>query len=334
MSLNAFDGPRVCVVVLNYNGREDTLACLNALAVMRPKPWDIGVVTVCDNGSTDGSVETFAAWARDRGLDMLHRHGPHPEPPPSGFRGLALVRNDGNLGFAAGCNPGLRLGLAMGADFLWLLNNDARPEPAALAALLEHADDSVILGSSVVHAHDPRRVQAAGGCFYNPLTTVLTPHLGGERLEQAMNSEGEPELDYVYGASMFLPRTLLERVGLLCEEYFLYYEELDLCRRAKRAGISLRWCRGSVVRHAGGSSVRREGQALACYHENLSTLVYTRAHHPGLLPLTAIIRLAGKTAALSSRGEWRLLGPLVQAYVDFFIGRLGRPGRRGRRRLS
>lgn len=321
MSLNAVDSPRVCVVTLNYNGREDTLACLDAMAAMRPQPWGIGVVVVCDNGSADGSLEAVASWAKGRGLVTLMRQGPQPEPPPSSFRGLALVRNGRNLGFAAGCNPGLRLGLAMGADFLWLLNNDARPEPGSLAALLERADGRAIQGSTVVHAHDPRRVQAAGGCYYNPLTTVLTPYLGGRLLDEALNTEGEPELDYVYGASMFLSRALLEQVGLLNEEHFLYYEELDLCRRAKRAAFSLRWCKGSVVRHTGGSSVGRAGQPLACYHENLSTLVYTRNHHPGFLPLAAAIRLAGKAAALASRGEWRLFGPLAQAYADFLTGR-------------
>lgn len=324
MSLNAIDSPRVCVVTLNHNGGEDTLACLDALAAMRPRPWDIGAVVVCDNGSADGSLDAVARWAEDRGLNTLMRQGPHPEPPPTGFHGLALVRNGRNLGFAAGCNSGLRLGLAMGADFLWLLNNDASPEAEALAALLEHADGRVVLGSTVVHARDPRRVQAAGGCFYNPLTTVLTPHLGERPLDEALNAEGEPGLDYVYGASMFLPRALLERVGLLNEEHFLYYEELDLCRRARRAGFVPRWCRGSVVRHAGGSSVDRAGLALACYHENLSTLVYTRNHHPGLLPLAAAFRLAGKAAALASRGQWGLFGPLARAYADFFIGRRDR----------
>ena len=172
-----------------------------------------------------------------------------------------------------------------------------------------------------MHASDPGRVQAAGGCRYNPLTTVLTPHLGGRLLGEAQDTRGEPELDYVYGASMFLPRKLLERTGLLNEEHFLYYEELDLCSRARSAGFALRWCRGSVVRHAGGSSVGRAGRALACYHENLSTLVYTRNHHPGLLPLAAAIRLAGKSAALAVRGQWRLFGPLARAYIDFLAER-------------
>lgn len=313
--------PSVCIVILTYNGREDTLACLAAMEAMRPRPWDLGLVAACDNGSADGSAEAVLAWAKARGLNTLESDGRKPAPRRSGFRGLALVRNGGNLGFAAGCNPGLRLGLAMGARHFWLLNNDTLPEPEALAALLAQADGRTILGSTVLQAHDPSLVQVAGGCRYNPLTTVLAPHMGGRSLKEALASAEEPRLDYVHGASMLVPRAALESVGLLNEEHFLFYEELDFCRRARDAGFRLGWCRGSLVRHKGGASLGREPGALACYHENLSTLLFTRNHHPWLLPPAAALRLAGKAAVLTARGQARLLAPLARAYLDFCSGR-------------
>lgn len=321
-------GPAVCVVLLNYNGREDTLDCLEALAAMRPGPWDLerpGLVAVCDNGSSDGSPEALLAWAARRGLEALDIEAARVGRPPSGTPGLALVRNGRNLGFAAGVNTGLRLGLAVGAEHFWLLNNDTLPEPGALAALLSGADGRTILGSTVTHARDPERVQAAGGCRYNPLTTVFKPHLGGRPLTEALAADAEPALDYVYGASMFIPRAALETVGLLNEEHFLYYEELDFCRRARQAGFGLGWRRASVVRHKAGASVGREPGGLACYHENLSTLLFTRRHHPALLPAAAALRLAGKAVVLAARGQWRLLRPMAQAYADFLTGRRRRP---------
>lgn len=311
----------VCVVVLSYNGREDTLACLAAMEAMRPRPWELGALVVCDNGSADGSIEAVLAWARRLGLDALDIHGQAPAPTRPGFRGLALVRNGANLGFAAGCNPGLRLGLALGAHHFWLLNNDTLPESEALAALLARADGRTILGSTVTHAHDPGLVQVAGGCRYDPLTTIIRPHLCGKSLGEVLAVSGEPRLDYIYGASMFIPRAALTAVGLLNEEHFLYYEELDFCRRARKAGFRLGWCRGSLVRHKLGASVGREPGALACYHENLGALLFTRNHHPWLLPPVAALRLAGKAAVLAARGQWRMLAPLARAYRDFCLGR-------------
>lgn len=312
--------PCLCVVILFHNGRQDTLACLEALAAMRPAPWEQGLLVTCDNASDDGSAQAVLSWARQRGLDVLETDGREAWPGRPGFRGLALVRNGANLGFAAGVNPGLRLGLALGAQHFWLLNNDTLPESQALAALLARADGQTILGSTVTQARDPARVQVAGGCRYNPLTTMLTPHLAGYPLAKALESDPNPRLDYIYGASMLIPRQALEAVGLLDERHFLFHEELDFCRRARRAGFGLAWCRESVVRHAHGASVSRAGQALACYHENLSTLLFTRKHHPALLPLAAGFRLAGKATALAWRGQHRLLGPLLTAYADFCTG--------------
>lgn len=314
-------GPWVCAVVLNWEGAGDTLDCLAALAAQTRQP---DTVLVCDNGSRDDSLARIEAWAGTSGLDLVLAD---PAMPPGGPRPpLALLPLTENRGYAAGNNAALALARrAWGFDHFWVLNNDTEPEPGALAALLACASATPgagIIGSTVVHAHDPARVQCAGGWRYHPATTAVSPVFGGLALREAVDRD-EPRLDYVYGASMFLAEWCLERIGLFSEDYFLFYEELDLCRRAQAQGVGLAWCRESVVRHKTSRSLPRLDRAdeVVAYHENLSTLLFTRKFHPGLLPLALAVRLLAKTAKALASGRPSRIGPVLRACRDFFFSK-------------
>lgn len=243
---------------------------------------------------------------------------------------FALVRAAENRGYAAGANLGLAaLEAYPGCDFLWILNNDAAPETDCLAALLTTArtrPEAGVIGAVLVEHDRPDRVQCAGGCRYNPLTTMTAPYYAGlSRAELAHRPE--PALDYVHGASLFLRADVVRALGGLCRDYFLYHEELDLCRRARRAGYGLALAAGAVVRHKGGATLARlrpearQRLCLANYHENLSAFRYTRAHHPALLPAAVAFRLCGKTAVVLGRGQPFLLRPLFAALRDWLLGR-------------
>ena len=342
---------RVAVAVLNWNGWPDTLACLASLE--RQKGARPAMVIVCDNGSTDDSLPRIAEFAGDRyagrnarldvspeeavsALDPARRRaaaggalgGPDAEPPY-----FLQISNRANRGFAAGLNPAIRAALAAGCDFVWLLNNDAYAHPAALRRLLAQAraePGAGIIGSTVVYQGRRGEVQCAGGCRYHPVSTVFRPCLGGLTLRQAVTSGEAPRLDYVHGASLFVRSDVFRQVGLLNEDFFLFYEELDLCRRARALGFDLAWARRSVVFHQGSASLPRaerasDARSLTQYHENLSTLLYTARHHPRLLPAALLCRFLGKLACLGARRDWRNIRPLLRAYADFF-----RRGRRGR----
>lgn len=124
---------KVAAVVLSWNGREDTLACLRSL-----EREDVDVIVV-DNASTDGSAEAVT--------------------------GVGLIRNDENLGYAGGMNVGIRAALERGADAVLLLNNDVEVEPGAVAALAEAATGAGAVCPLVVFADDPGRVWYAGADF-------------------------------------------------------------------------------------------------------------------------------------------------------------------------
>lgn len=299
-----------CAVVLNWRGSQDTLACLDSLRAMTVPPDRL---IVCDNGSDDGSVARLADYAARRADVTV----------------LCLPEN---RGFAAGNNAALAMALADGNErFFLLINNDATADPDCLAAFLGDAAKKPrvgIFGATVTQADRPGILQAAGGCRYHPATTIHRPAHAGKPLD-AVPRLPEPRLDYVYGACLFVRREVLTRIGLFDPRYFLYCEELDLCRRARLAGFGLGWCRSAVVRHAGGRSLAAaartpRGQArFANYHETLSALRYTRRWHPALLPVAAAFRFCGKLAVLAVRRQGHLVWPLVTAYRDFLCR--GRP---------
>ncbi|TVM17107.1 glycosyltransferase family 2 protein [Oceanidesulfovibrio indonesiensis] len=300
-----------CVVVLNYGHWQATCQCLDALWAMDRTPE---VVVVCDNASPDDSVKRI----RDH-IDTHH--------PPSGVT-FKLIENPENKGYAAGNNPGVRFGLDRGCDFIWILNNDACPDATALSALLkcqESGIDAGIVGSTLVYADASGIVQSAGGCRYNSWTTMFSANHAGRHVDEVHDLPCVA-LDYVSGASMFCSREVFEDVGLLSEEFFLFYEELDLCCRARKAGYSLAWCRDAVVFHEGALSIGKPGQdkdrtAIANYHENLSTLIYTKKHHPWRLPVSMSVRFLGKLCVIMKTRQWYLLNPLSRAFLDFATGR-------------
>jgi GT2 family glycosyltransferase len=308
---------------------EDTLICLQSLLELNDDR--LSTIVVCDNGSTDSSVQKIIAWAKcalgshritqttlsDMGINS-----------PKGDCRLFLIENQINMGYATGCNSGIRYALHRDFQFIWLLNNDTRVHPDSLTALLACADTNAnagIFGSTVVDFYQHDRVQCAGGCYYWPLATVFKYARSGRKLDDVISIPLKKGLDYIYGASMFIRSDVLKRVGVLNEDYFLFYEEIDFCHRAQSAGYLLKWCPQSIVSHQQSKSFKNLGTSkirdrVANYHENLSTLIFTARFYPLSFPVACLSRFFGKLVKMAIYGNWHLLQPLILAYVDFFRG--------------
>ena len=316
----------VCTVLLNWNGCSDTLECLNSLVAGSSVPQSIVVV---DNDSSDDSVEKLSAWGISHYKKIVLLASEELRREEQGDSPFVLIRNSENSGYAAGNNLALSWALAQDSfDYIWLLNNDTVVATDCLARLLDCAEQSsaAILGATVVYVDNPTVVQCAGGCRYNPVTTVFKPSLAGDPLHEVLQDAKEPRLDYIYGASMFVKTELFDSCGLLNEDYFLFYEELDFCKQAQRHGYDLRWCREAVVAHKVSRSVGRAGsgdcrqQVFANYHENLSTLIFTRKFYGILLPFVMLCRLLAKLAIYRKRRDWAVLRAVRDAYRDFISG--------------
>ena len=263
---------RVFTVVLNWNGWRDTAACLSSLAQMR---YANNQAIVVDNGSDDDSS------CRLR----------------SEFPSLQLIETGRNLGFAAGCNVGIQRALKQGADFVWLLNNDTTVHHEALQHLVQKAkSDGRIgaVGSSIYLAHSPQELQAWGGGRVNFW-------LGRSR--HFLAPVPDDTVDYITGASMLVSREALESVGLLDEQFFMYWEDADFCFRLRKAKWKLAVAGDSKIWHKGSASVGKNSVSLDEYFNASATQFFRRYAAVPFVPLWtgAGLRLAKRAL----NGDWQ-----------------------------
>ncbi len=268
---------RVSVVVLNYNGWKDTVACVESLLRLDPPAAHIIVV---DNASSDGSVEHIKLWAR--GGIAIELQAPDtllstiPVAKPVHLREcsavnleelggdekrpvLILTRSGENRGYAAGNNIGIRYALARGADAVWILNNDTVVRPDALGEMLSRLfskERPGLCGALVRYFHDPGTVQCRGGGWTNPVTLLSRLDGGNLPLSDALSEKPESvetRLNFIYGASVMASREFVETVGLMDEGYFLYCEEQDWAF-SPRGRFDLAYASSAHVFHKEGRS--------------------------------------------------------------------------------
>jgi hypothetical protein len=320
------------VVLLNWNGWRDTLACLDSLFADGATPCR---VLVCDNASKDESVAQLRAWALARFGDrfvQLTRTQVDAGAQLAPDAALALIENGGNLGFAAGNNVGIRLALRDArCDFVWVLNNDTVVQPDALGRAVERmrADPAIgLCGSTLIYFDEPEKVQALGGACYSRWTG-RSRHVGAFGPRSEVPADGaalEPGFSYVVGAAMLASRAFLEQVGLMREDYFLYYEEIDWATRG--AGrFRLGYAPASVVLHKEGASIGTSasgGSPLSLYFLYRNRLRFSWRFHRAFI-VTVVSSCLLDIARLAARGRW----PQVRAALRgvFQVGRGVAPGR-------
>lgn len=249
----------VYVVLLNYNGTQDTVECIQSLLQLDYPNYRILVI---DNGSAASCVEEVKKT----------------------FPGVEGMDSGGNLGFAGGCNLGIRLALEQGAQYVWLLNNDTVVERETLTALVRglEADQECGMVGSKVLTYGTRRIDSAGG----RLLPFLLLHGWTENIGSGETDRGQydrdREVDYAPGASMLVRAAAIRETGVMEERYFLYFEETDWCLRMKEKGWKIRYCYQSVVHHKGSQSVGGRSP-LQNYYCARNGLFFIRRFYPLLL---------------------------------------------------
>jgi GT2 family glycosyltransferase len=298
-------GPRVAIVVLTWNGRDDTLGCLASLRAVEHEPLDVIVV---DNGSGDGTAEAVR----------------------EGFPEVELVRSEENLGFAGGNDLGIRHALERGADHVLVLNNDVEVEPGFVGALVEEAGrrpDAGALCSKILYFEPRDRIWFAGASF--------DPRRGYGRhvryREPDDPAETEPsETDRACGAAMLVPRAVLEQVGDFDPELFIYAEDTEWSLRARKAGKRHWVVPRSRIYHKVSVTSGGENMPTPLYYGTRNTLVVCERHAPlgrfGTWRRRALVVAANLAQALTSPKRAESLRAVRDGWADFRRGRLGKRG--------
>jgi GT2 family glycosyltransferase len=295
--------PYVGVVLLNWNGTEDTLACLESL---RNSDWSQQTTIVVDNGSDEdigGELEMY-------------------------FPDAILIRNLANLGFAGGMNVGIRRALDLGADYVLLLNNDTVVEPSMLSALVDvamkHPDTGIV--SPLELFRDAPQVVASAGRHCNLRHAYQGPplHMGARDTGQF---RGVQEIDVSSGTAMLVPSAVIREVGPLDEELFLYVEDVDWALRMRAAGKRIYVCFDARLWHGVASSSGGEESPQVTYYHARNTFVVSNRHLPMRGPRALLrhleILFANLVHALRCRRPLANVMAVLEGWRDYRAGRLG-----------
>lgn len=236
-------------VLLNWRSAEMTLrAAESALLAL---DGIAGALVIVDNDSGDGSFESLAAEVQRRGWDK-------------GAQKVRVLQSGHNGGFGAGNNFGIRAGMPDGSrpEFVYILNSDAFPDRAAIGALLTHlqAHPATGFAGSFIYGDDgaPHRTafrfpsiasEFESQIRFGPVSRMLNRWIVAQPIPQATC-----RVDWLAGASLMMRMAVLDQIGLFDEQFFLYFEETDLCRRAALADWPTDYVVQSRVMHIGSAS--------------------------------------------------------------------------------
>ncbi len=314
----------ISIVLVNYNTPDDTIECIDSLLSNIDLDY---FITVIDNSNNDDSLNKITNWISGKykpqftipeliagnisgknpeSFQVYHSENPHAfddkityqQKPPK----LTFIKNKLNVGFANANNIGITYSGLFNPTYYWLLNNDTVINKSTLPALIHHYNQLIqqgskvgLIGSKILFYKNPEIIQSVGNRF-NYLTTKNYP--------VGLYKKDSPEfivnvkVDYPYGASLFMHSNYISDVGLMCTDYFLYFEELDWVIRGKKAGYKISVCLNSSVFHkqgiATGKSITQKKLPafIACLmYSNL--LKFYLKFYPWLYPV-ALLKLFTK----------------------------------------
>ncbi|MFZ5863089.1 MAG: glycosyltransferase family 2 protein [Nitrospirota bacterium] len=283
--------PLVIVIVLNWNRCDDTIRCVESVQRLRYPRFTAVVV---DNGSTDGSPEVLAGR----------------------FPGLDVIETGSNLGYAGGNNAGIHWALRRGADYVLILNNDTIVDPDVLTELTRVAggDRTIgVVGPKVLCEPDRHLVYSCGesqSLWFNRRRIAT----GQPDRETDMKPR---DVDYVVGCSLLVSREFIEKVGLLDEVFFAYYDEVDWCFRGRRVGYRVVCAPSAIVYHKGEASSGKGLNPITAYYRTRNWIYFMRKHASAyhwvaFVPVFTIVVLARLCRGMI-RADMDVIGSLFRA---------------------
>jgi len=306
----SFSEKKVYIVVLNYNNWIDTIACAKSVLLNDYENFQLIIV---DNASTDGSARRIKRWLdeelepwspksdslRDLFISPLGRDIEYECYEDDTFlkqnslssKKVIFIRSNKNDGYGAGNNLGIKFALMKNDfEYIWILNNDTLVTKEALKKLIffaEEKPDAGLIGTTLLFYDAPDKIQAFGGSF-NYLMAVQKHNLAHREFAMPKLKEfNQKRLDYIIGASMLMSKRYIQKAGLMPEEYFIYFEEIDIATRCKRNNLDISICEEAIVYHKESASIEAQDQKLGSFSDFYAMrnrLVFTKKFFPYFLP--------------------------------------------------
>ncbi|WP_127531052.1 DUF1972 domain-containing protein [Paenibacillus kobensis] len=244
-------------ILVNYNGYQDSVECIQSLIRLNYNNQKIYVV---DNASPDSSGTLLESYIRELGMEQIE-----------------FFQLKENLGFSGGNNVAIRKAIQDGCDYIWLINNDTVVHEDALTHLVHAAEsdpNAGIVGSKIYFYKSPR-LWFAGGRVNK---MGICGHIGDsvEDPDNKLYAESK-EVDFITGCSLLARVDMVNQIGLLDEEFFLYFEDVEFNIRAKRSGWKLLYEPASLIWHKVSASTKgqyRDHAPIVDYYDTRNYLIF------------------------------------------------------------
>lgn len=308
---------KMCIIVLQYDqgsSWKDTLDCVHSIG----KSEYVDVIIV-DNASPNGVneiVDSLSLSIHTGKEGRLYKRD-----------NIYLIRLDDNYGYAGGNNRGFAACNQIdNYDYVWFMNNDVIVRPGSLENLFSFLIESSeydSIGTTVLD-YGSDIIQCAGGAKYIPLLAIGRPVLSGKHLSEIYQENIMiPQSDYYTGCSFIFKSSKFDQVGGFSEDYFLYFEEIDIFTRLKKlGGFRSVYLKNVIVEHKDGASINYSGRSgLSERHSTLSSLVFTSKYHKNILFPVMAIRMIYKTTRYAVSLRFDLIKTHLRAVTDFFRGK-------------
>jgi hypothetical protein len=245
--------PKAIIVILNWNGKKDTLECLGSLKKINYPNYQIILV---DNGSKDDSVKEIK----------------------KNFPNVKIIQNKQNLGFAEGSNVGIKYALKNKADYVLLLNNDTVVDKRFLSEMMKAAESNEKIGivcPKVYFYSKPRILQYAGLKFnFNKGKSNLI----GYNEKDFRQFDKIQEADFCGGTCMLVKKGVFEKIGFFDKTYFAYFEDNNFGFRARKAGYKIIFCNKAKIWHKISASTGGQSNPFKEHYMNRNRIIFMKKY--------------------------------------------------------
>ncbi|HHY55689.1 MAG TPA: glycosyltransferase family 2 protein [Chloroflexi bacterium] len=266
--------PRVAVIILNWNNADDTLACLRSVMALDYPAEQMNVIVV-DNGSTDDSVARILA----------------------AYPAITLLQNSANLGYAEGNNVGIRYALRLRNEYILILNNDVEVWPNLLDRLVAEAmlDLSIGVVGPKMYFSDPSDMIFAAGSLVRWEEGAIEQRGIWQRESEVgpLFADEAEDVDFIVGCGVLFRSEVLEKLGGLEPRFYLNFEDIDICIRARRAGYRIRYTPRTALYHK-VSATLGQGSPQNTYYMTRNALLFFGMHLSGWRRYRTLSRIVAR----------------------------------------
>lgn len=256
----------VVIILINWNGQKDTVACLASLTKLKKNIYD-PIPLVVDNASKDDSVKNLQKK----------------------FSHIKLIPLSTNRGFTGANNVGMQWAIDHNADYVWILNNDTLVDPDSLTLFDVFADPTIGAAGSKIYFAPGREYHKdkyttkdlgrvlwfAGGLI--DWNNVYASHRGVDEVDHGQYNS-VVQTDFITGCSLGIPTKVIKKVGMFDDKYFAYLEDVDLSLRIQHAGYKTIYNPSSVIWHVNASSSGGSGSPIHQYFQTRNRLLLGFRH--------------------------------------------------------